>query len=1124
MTVGGGGTWGPNERFLEEVRRFADFAKTDEFFGNEVAYKLAAAAIVRRVVRPAVIAQPGGAVRFADAMSGTLDAATVDVDPSEREYLSQFNYSSSLYNLLGAGQGAAVQRGSLAGWARNSSEDDVRQTLQNLFDDSTPLARRVDDFRDVINREYERLHKQGLLKASQKPTVATPMVAVLLALADPSRYTLYRADINLQAAADFGHPVELSSGTAGQRYERVVEMQRAFADAMQSAGCDVPDLLRVHDFLWVRSKYPGWGGDRWATSDFDALDTGPEGQSKQAVMAAVEKLKRVGRALHEHVAARLPNRRFRMDTLGLYPPSRTSWPWVLVSVNEAGSGSPTTWPQLNVELRAEGLDVFFSFDLAKAADVPELADALRRARASRESAHLQLDAAAEGYADWESSGERFMMRKRFAADEVVTWANHGIDRLRQEIELLLPIYESVLPSGRPEPSGDGIPDGVDLAVLDSAAEKERVDPELAFDTHPVACAQLRRWIEGREQLSDEEFIDGLKRNFLRFGRVYRDGQPTGTEGVISLSRRDAEDALASGRLTVDGNQHWTNLARSAGHGTKEPDKVRSAVDYLLDESHPYAERINELSDGAARVKGFGPAHWTGLYAMVTAWGEANYNQTVREAFDRLRWPLPDASVGEQTQEITRRGRLIMDRTGLDSLWAVDRLYWRILRMTPTEATPPSRTMAQAVRAAVAADGLTFSDEVVDSVYLALRTKPFLILTGLSGTGKTKVAMTIADIVCDADTRAFVSVRPDWTDSKGLLGFHNLLTDRYQTTPALELLLHADEEWRAAKTAARPHVLILDEMNLARVEHYFADFLSAFESRRLNGGEVTGEPIALHDRQYVPSSGEDLDVPGSVTIPPNFYVVGTVNVDETTHPFSRKVLDRANTLELFDVDLTDQAPPGSVRPTASEVLAIRDHFTRAGQFIELQPPDLGDPLLHELVRVNGALERRRLHFGYRVRNEILHFVQQAGPEGFLDGPEPRTAAFDLQIVLKVLPKLSGSRERLEKPLRELLVLCFAKDGEAWVSAVGSDRYEELFVRLAVLRRETEAEPQATEEAPDIEGAASEGVDIHGASALVGKPQRTLKDLRPTDLKYPRAARKIARMLMQLQEEGYASFFE
>lgn len=1117
--MAGGGAWAPNERFLEEVRRFAEFSKTSEFVDGEVGYKLAAAAIIRRVVPPSAIAQPGGPIRFADAMSGTLESAGIEVSEQEREYLNRFNYSSSLYNMLGAGPGASVQRGALAGWARNSSEQHVREAMENLFDDRTPLARRVDDFREVINREYDRIHAAGLLKSAQKPTLSTPMVALLLGLADPSRYTLYRADINLQAAADFAYAADLSAGTAGEKYERIIHMQRAFADAMQASGCEVPDLLRVHDFLWVRSKYPEWGGDRWASADFDAMDASGSGdQSKQAVMNAVDKLKRVGRALHAHVSAQVPDRRFRLDTFGLYPPSRTSWSWVLASVNEAGAGQPTAWPQLNVELRAEGLDVFFSFDLAKAASVSELSTAVQRASSLRAAGDGWSAAAQAGYADWDpASSDRLMIRKRFPADEVVTWPNFGIDRLRQELELLLSPYLSVLPDASAAPAPSEFPPGVDLALLDASAERERIDPDRTFDLHVVASAQLRNWLERRAELSEAEFIAGLKERFLRFGRVFLDGNDSGAQGLISMSRQHAEDALASGRLTVDGNQHWTNLSRSAGHGIKEPAKLRAAIDYLLDESRPFAERIDGLTEGEYRVKGFGPAHWTGMYAMATGWGEANYNQTVVDAFMRLNWPLGSGTYGEITEEITRRGRLIMERTGLDSLWTVDRVYWRILQMN-VPAEEPSRTLAETFRAAVAADGLRFADEVIDSVYLALRTKPFLILTGLSGTGKTKIAMTLADVVCDPGTTAFVSVRPDWTDSKGLLGFHNLLTDKYQTTPALELLLNADEEWRAHRTAARPYLLILDEMNLARVEHYFADFLSAFESRRLaDDGTVTGESINLHDRPEVPSSGEDREVPGSVKIPPNFYVVGTVNVDETTHPFSRKVLDRANTVELFDVDLTNAPIEGAVRPSPVEAAALREHFTRAGQFIDLHAPSLNNTPIHELVRVNGALERRRLHFGYRVRNEILQFVAQAADEGFLAGSDAPTTALDVQLVLKVLPKLSGSRERLEKPLRDLLALCFTAEGEGWVAAIPPDRYEEFFLHLGVLRRETETEPQATAEAPDTDARETEAEDV-------GPAKRSVKDLRPQDLKYPRTARKIARMLVQLHEEGYASFFE
>ena len=110
--------------------------------------------------------------------------------------------------------------------------------------------------------------------------------------------------------------------------------------------------------------------------------------------------------------------------------------------------------------------------------------------------------------------------------------------------------------------------------------------------------------------------------------------------------------------------------------------------------------------------------------------------------------------------------------------------------------------------------------MVDDVFLALRTKPLVLITGLSGTGKTKVAQVLQDVLCEADTRAFVAVKPDWVDSRGLLGFENLLTGRFHTTDVSRLLLRAEAEWLGRGVNARPYVLILDEMNLARVELSF----------------------------------------------------------------------------------------------------------------------------------------------------------------------------------------------------------------------------------------------------------------------------------------------------------------
>ena len=141
----------------------------------------------------------------------------------------------------------------------------------------------------------------------------------------------------------------------------------------------------------------------------------------------------------------------------------------------------------------------------------------------------------------------------------------------------------------------------------------------------------------------------------------------------------------------------------------------------------------------------------------------------------------------------------------------------------------------------------------------------------------------------ARRRLLVPVRADWNDSRGLLGFWNPIFDRYERTDLIDLLL------RAADDLEHPYFVILDEMNLARVEYYFSDFLSAMES---------GEPIPLHSDDAL-----DETVPASLQLPPNVFVVGTVNIDETTHAFSPKVLDRASVIEFNDVlILTPSAAP------------------------------------------------------------------------------------------------------------------------------------------------------------------------------------------------------------------------
>lgn len=250
----------------------------------------------------------------------------------------------------------------------------------------------------------------------------------------------------------------------------------------------------------------------------------------------------------------------------------------------------------------------------------------------------------------------------------------------------------------------------------------------------------------------------------------------------------------------------------------------------------------------------------------------------------------------------------------------------------------------------------------------------MLLSGLSGTGKTQLLEHYARHYVtglDADQHvALVPVSPDWRDEGGLLGWRNpLAPGRFVRGAALDLLLRAAED-----ADGLPYFLLLDEMNLARVERYFAPLLSAME---------TGRPLRLH------GDADELDgVPPEIRWPTNLFVGGTVNVDESTYPFSDKVLDRAFTFEFWDVDLPDFFARAEVRDEAAEAL---------------------------LLALHAALRPTRRHFGYRTAREVVAFVAGAAPAD-------RVALLDRAILAKILPKVrgeegDGARDALEK-VREL----------------------------------------------------------------------------------------------------------
>jgi len=231
-----------------------------------------------------------------------------------------------------------------------------------------------------------------------------------------------------------------------------------------------------------------------------------------------------------------------------------------------------------------------------------------------------------------------------------------------------------------------------------------------------------------------------------------------------------------------------------------------------------------------------------------------------------------------------------------------------------------------------------------------------------------------------------------------------------------------------KAVAPRHFMLLDEMNLARVEHYFSDWLACTESRRYRpDGTVKQQPVPLHRTsetlmttlQRPGGSPETVEVPSSLALPTNLVVTGTVNVDETTYGFSPKVLDRAMVLEFDEVNLD------RLRNGGTEIAVGGYRLPDTLPAFRIPTPEdyknLPEEAHKHISAINSILEVARLHLGYRAANEIalfMHFYNEMLPPVGTDASWLR--ALDAAILQKVLPRLSGNRAKLEKPLARLCV--------------------------------------------------------------------------------------------------------
>lgn len=312
--------------------------------------------------------------------------------------------------------------------------------------------------------------------------------------------------------------------------------------------------------------------------------------------------------------------------------------------------------------------------------------------------------------------------------------------------------------------------------------------------------------------------------------------------------------------------------------------------------------------------------------------------------------------------------------------------------------------------------LSFSKNLISRLVSSLLAKPFVILTGLSGSGKTRLAQAFAMWICETDKQyEIVPVGADWTNREPLLGFPNSLEKNSYVKPengVLDLILEASKE----ENKEKPYFLILDEMNLSHVERYFADFLSVMESN---------SSVLLH------SGKSDIwyGVPSRISFPENLFIIGTVNIDETTYMFSPKVLDRASVIEFRVTsdemqDYLANYVPLNMSALEAQGASMAADFVALARNKKLTADNAGE-IANALLGFFKELKKAGAEFGYRSASEILRY---AAVVNTIEKEWNTNQIVDTAIMQKLLPKVHGSTRKLKPVLETLGALCLVNGKE------------------------------------------------------------------------------------------------
>lgn len=444
-----------------------------------------------------------------------------------------------------------------------------------------------------------------------------------------------------------------------------------------------------------------------------------------------------------------------------------------------------------------------------------------------------------------------------------------------------------------------------------------------------------------------------------------------------------------------------------------------------------------------------------------------------------------------------------------------------------------------------------------SFLTALRTKPFMLLAGISGTGKSRIVRKLAQATITENLQRangytgedfandrwtlhsptnfeLIQVKPNWHNSMDVIGYlSNIPSPHYVFTPFIEFIVKA---WQHPEV---PFFLCLDEMNLAPVEEYFAEFLSAIESRSFEGGEYMTDPIikpfnsfgkdvakmmvntlfpnftAADKNSFLGKIVDHLETKG-LTLPKNLMVIGTVNMDETTFSFSRKVLDRAMSVEMNEVnydsflnDTTDDDLKAIVQAfeendDADLNALLVDRHIEAREIID----ELGDDAkfaIDYLKRINALLEGTPFKLGYRAANEALIYLQASYEFGHTD----RIAALDNFTLMKILSRIEGDETKLKITDSEADKERIAN---ASVNVDAAKQYGDLNILTALRNIITQMLGESGK--TDVESNVTEETATESGEEMIFTEQEK-KELQ--------SIKKIDSMLSQLKRDHFVSFW-